>query len=376
MKKRLLIVFVDALGPAQAELLVELLPGLSSQRSLEGVFGFSSGALATLLTGESPTTHGRMCLFTAARSDESPLSALTWLGVLPRAIHQRAALRRLVGRVFARSRGWDGYFALHRVPPEAFQWLDVPEREDLFAAARVGSAATFLSEAREAGLEVYTAPWQLPEAERWQHAHQALQRNPPELAFLYAAELDGALHRSGNDTQVTRLALERIARGIHRARTLMSRGGADVTTLVVGDHGMADVARVVDPQPIVDGAMGTRVFVDSTMLRFWGSDAALHRARALAERQVPDARWLDSSALAQLRVPVVDSPYGRAMLALPEGAIFAPSYVGGRVAGMHGYVPGGKSTRAALLSDRAIPSRVERLEDVAPLVRLSLGMAA
>ncbi|WP_437960430.1 alkaline phosphatase family protein [Sorangium sp. So ce119] len=379
-RDRVLVAFVDALGPSQLARFEGALPSLPHRRALEGVLGYSSGALATVLTGAPPAVHGRMCLFTA-RAPGAPglLDPLRWLGLLPRIVHERAAVRRWLSRALARAAGLTGYVALHRVPPEAFRWLDLPEREDLFQARDVGGARTFLSDARAAGISVYAAPWQLAEPARWEHAHGAIRRQRPDLAFLYAAELDATLHAGGGGTDAAAAVMRRIGAHIERAREEMGRGGARVTTLVVGDHGMADVHTFIDPRGVVARLArlaSVRVFVDSTMLRLWGDDAALERARRLVEGAGFPGRFLDLAALEARRAPTGGAAYGRAMFLLDEGAIFAPSYVGGRVNGMHGYDLGTPSSRAALASDAPLPEGVSAIADVAPLVRRRLGLAA
>ena len=126
---RVNVLFVDALGPSMLERFGERLSLAPHRRALRGVLGYSSGALATILTGAPPSRHGRMCLFSRRGADEpSLLSPLRALGLLPRLVHERARLRRWLAKAFAASHGLDGYFALHRVPPSSFAWLDVPER--------------------------------------------------------------------------------------------------------------------------------------------------------------------------------------------------------------------------------------------------------
>lgn len=374
--RKVLVVFVDALGPRQLERFGERLSGLKHRRSLGGVLGYSSGALATILTGAAPAAHGRMCLFTASPPGrKSVLAPLAWLGLLPKILHERAALRRLVGRALSVAEGLTGYVALHRVPPEAFQWLDIPERDDLFQAPDVGGVPTFLAAARRAGLSVFAAPWQLPEQERWALSIETLERGDMDLAFLYATELDAALHMGGNDGRQAAAAIERIGSNIERARDAMRRGGGDVVTLVIGDHGMADVRTFVDPRPFVAKGSG-RVFVDSTMMRFWGDDASLDRARASLERARIPGTWLDTAALQEREAPTEGDPYGRAMFLLDEGAIFAPSFVGGRVRGMHGYDVSSASACAALASDTELPEGCSKIADLAGVIRERLGVAA
>lgn len=376
-REKVLVVFVDALGPDALARSGDALSALPYRSSLEGVLGYSSGALPTVLTGAQPATHGRMCLFTAREPDVSGvLEPLRWLGLLPRILHERAALRRVLARILARAAGLTGYVALHRVPPAAFRWLDLPEREDLFTAPAIGGASTFLADARARGIRVYAAPWQLPEPARWEHAHAALRRDPPELAFLYAAELDGALHTHGSRGGETETVLRRVGAHIERAREAMARGGGRLTTLVVGDHGMADVHAVVDPRDVVARLAPAHVFVDSTMIRVWGDDAVLARARRALESAAFPGRFLDLAALEARRAPTAGAPYGRGIFVLDEGVLFAPSFLGGRVNGMHGYDLGTPSSRAAFASDAPIPAGTTSIADVAGLVRQRLGIRA
>lgn len=358
--KRTLVVFVDALGPDQLDLFPSL--GLPVRAALCGILGYSSGALATVLTGARATEHGRMCLFSRANGG-SILSPLRLLGLLPRVFHERGPVRRAVAKAFARMTGIDGYVALHRVPPRAFAALDLPEREDLFAADSVGAARTFLADARDAGLDVFATPWQLPEEERWEHAIRTVEARAPALTFLYAAELDGALHLEGHDGPRARAARARIAANVARVRDRLAAKG-DVATIVVGDHGMAKVDRVIDPRSILRAIGDRDVFVDSTMLRVWG-DRSRMRALERASRDLP-GRVLDQAALDLRHVP--RGTYADGMLLLDEGAIFAPSWVGGRAAGMHGYDVGSRSSEAAFATDLPIAAP-SALEDVAGIVR-------
>jgi hypothetical protein len=375
MHSRVLIVFVDALGPSQLEAAGGF-GGLPYREKLRGILGYSCGALPTLLTGAPPAHHGRMCLFAQAPEGEGVLAPLALLGLLPRLVHERSRLRRLAARVLARQARLTGYVELYRVPPEVFRWLDLPEREDLFAAERIGGCETFLSAARRAGLRVFAAPWQLPEEQRWAYTEAVLRGQRPDLVFAYATELDGALHRRGNNSAEARLAMRRITTWIARASEAMRAGGGEVSTIVVGDHGMADIGRTVDPRGLLRELRGVRAFVDSTMLRFWGNDRTLARARARGEVAGFPGPWLDTGALVARQAPTHGAPYGSAHFLLEEGSLFAPSFVGGAMRGMHGYDVDSPSAHAAIASDTPIPEHCRSLADVAPWVRSLLGVAA
>jgi hypothetical protein len=87
-------------------------------------------------------------------------------------------------------------------------------------------------------------------------------------------------------------------------------------------------------------------------------------------------QWLDTGALDARQAPTHGAPYGRALFLLEEGSLFAPSFVGGAMRGMHGYDVDSPSAHAAIASDTPIPEHCRSLADVAPWVRSLLGVAA
>jgi len=375
MKPAVLVVFVDALGPREADLLVESGLALPHRASLTGVLGYSSGAIPTILTGVSPSRHGRMCLFSRLEPQAvSPLQPLQWLGLMPRIVHERARVRRMASLAIARLRGFDGYLALHRVPPALFARLDVPEREDLFKARDIGGVPTFLARAREAGLRVVTSDWRKPEASRIADLEAAPEA---DLVFLYLSGLDAILHRDGGIEQDARAWATQAASWVQRAQRAMAGGESrrEVQTLVIGDHGMASVETVVDPRPTLaelDRLLGREfVFVDSTMLRVSAPAARSADARAILGRLPVNV--LDAEGMAARDAPS-DGRYGDLIALLPEGSIFAPSFVGGRVRGMHDYDRSSPSAHAALLSSEPLPPELGRLEDVAGWVCRALDL--
>ncbi len=371
-----LIVFVDSLGPEQVRLFGDSLDFLAHRKNVTGTMGYTCGALPSLLTGKSPVEHGRMCLFTQpAQSDGAPLAALSWLGLLPRVIHQRGALRRRVGKIFARARRMDGYFELYKVPPQDFNWLDAPEKEDLFQTDAIEGFPTFLGAARRAGLSVYASPWQLNEQQRWQHAFDHLLNHAPDLSFLYTPVLDGILHRDGPDSKQAELAAQKIAGRIDRAQRILTRSSNQpVRVLVVGDHGMAAVKRVIDPRTLQLEKLSLRQFVDSTMIRLWGAGAEIEQARRRFEGAGLGGHWIAGADREERGIPARHDACGQAIYVLPEGSLFAPSYLGGAVKGMHGYDLSATSSQSAVLSSSASAAQLEATTDVAAWILEDLGV--
>lgn len=371
---RVLVVFIDSLGPDQLNGMDESFRFLPYSKTLHGILGYSSGALPTVLTGATQEEHGRMCLFSARQDGQtSILRPLKWLGLLPKVVHERSRVRRVAEKALAKVARLEGYVALHKVPPELFEWLDMPERDDMFQAADIGGVRTFLADARDAGLSVYSAPWQLPEKQRWEHSLAALRSQKPDLAFLYATELDGVMHQEGPNAPVVTDVVCRITAHIERARDIMSTDGASLTTLVVGDHGMAEVSNIVDPRKMLARVGNLRLFVDSTMIRAWGSDSDLCKLRLEIEKESWSGKWLAGAELASRKVPKHDV-FGRAIYVLEQGSIFAPSFLGGRIAGMHGYDINCSCSKAALVSDCPIDESVTGIDHIAGIVRSRLAL--
>ncbi|HRI62641.1 MAG TPA: alkaline phosphatase family protein [Polyangium sp.] len=372
---RILVVFVDALGPAQLDRFDKHLDFLPYRRALRGILGYSSGALPTILTGAPPSIHGRMCLFSRnADDDGGVLAPLSVLGLLPRLIHERNIVRRLAASWIARHSEVTGYLALHRVPPRAFQWLDIPEREDIFQAEAIGAARTFLADARAAGLCVFTANWKLQEAKRWSDVFTKLPALQPDLTFLYSAELDAHLHKFGNTSRRVQPVITSIAHCIARTQDILTKDGRSLMTIVIGDHGMADVHRIIDPRPIAARINIEQSFIDSTMWRFWGPESTLMTTRKTVESSLIPGAWLDLRVLRSRGVPALGAPFAQALWLLPEGTIFAPSWVGGKARGMHGYDVGTQSSLAALASNDDAVSKCNALTDVAAVIRKRLGL--
>ncbi len=367
-KKRVLFIFVDALGPLQYKRFGSSLSQMPWHRELNGILGYTSGALPTILTGEQPSVHGRACLFSRCESEDSLLSPLSWIGLLPKIVHERPRVRRWATSWLKEKRGLTGYVALHKVPPKLFRYLDLPERDDLFQAKELGGAETFLAAARNAGLNVFAAPWQIPEKKRWQLVHEELKENAPDLTFLYASELDAILHREGNNGDEAGLAIERIASNINRAREALADKEGELHTIIVGDHGMGEITTTIDPRKLVRTLQAGRVFVDATMMRVWGDEKKL----AQIEKQVNACGWpgqfLNRKALERENFPTVGAPYGDAIFVLHEGAMFAPSWLGGACAGMHGYTMDSQSQSSVVVSDAPLPENIQSLADLAPHV--------
>ncbi|MCH2109155.1 MAG: alkaline phosphatase family protein [Polyangiaceae bacterium] len=374
MKRRVLFVFIDAFGPRQQERFGARLAQFKYRRSLKGVLGYTSGALPAILTGTAPCIHGRACLFSCAATQDSLLSPLGWLGLLPSVIHEQPRLRQWASQWLKKKRGFTGYLDLHKVPPDLFKYFDLPEKEDLFYAKEIGGQPTFLQQARAAGLSVFAAPWQLPEKERWRKVHEELAHTAPDLTFLYAAELDRVLHAEGNRGSQAEQVIADISANIERAQECLQSKPGELLTIIVGDHGMSDVLAHVDPTTVTQHFQPGSVFVDATMIRFYGTPQDID----LSEKLIADASWpgtfLREEGLRAAEFPTTGSPFGKAIFVLDEGVSFSPSFLGKAPQGMHGYTSEFESHAAAISADAPLPEGLHSLTDLSGWVLDSLNL--
>src|SRR5581483_2062233 len=95
-----------------------------------------------------------------------------------------------------------------------------------------------------------------------------------DFAFLYWPELDGLMHRVGNDSPLVGTKLRDYERKLGRLLAVAREHYREVRLYVFSDHGMANCDRHLDLRARID-PLGLRVGVDyaviydSTMARFW-----------------------------------------------------------------------------------------------------------
>ena len=82
---------------------------------------------------------------------------------------------------------------------------------------------------------------------------------------------------------------------------------------------------------------------------------------------------MQGSALEKRSVPK-NERFGRGIFVLDEGVIFAPNFLGGSVAGMHGYDTDCASSKAALASDKPIKKSVKGIDSIANFIRHRLEL--
>jgi hypothetical protein len=372
-------VLVDALG-------WEVLRGrpflddvLPDRRWLVTVLGYSSGAIPTLLSGRLPAEHGHWNLFYRAPAT-SPFRFTRGLGRLPRPLVDNPVSRRAIEHVGRRLSGYRGYFSIYDYPVAQLAEFDLTEKRDIYQPGGLDCPSIF-DRFREAGLawETYTYH-RHTDAEILALAPARAARPELRVLFLYLSGLDHYLHFHVHDRAGVDAELARYDAGLRRVWDAARAARDDVRMTVFSDHGMTPVRWTYDLARDV-GALNLQMpgeylaAYDSTMARFWVTDArAADRLTALLARH-PCGRLLERDELSRLGVWFDDDRYYQMLFLARPGVLISPSHMGGvRFAGMHGYHPSEPTADAALLASRPVDAAVTHIAHVHDLVLEDAGV--
>jgi hypothetical protein len=349
--------FVDALG-------WEVLRGrkfmedeLPFRQPVRSVMGYSSACVPSILTGLQPRDHGQWSFFYCSPKT-SPFRALRPLALLPQAIMGRARVRNLLSKAVARVKGFTGYFQLYQLPFRHAHEFDYCEKRDLFEPGAM-SAPTIFDTLRKSGRRFHISNWRATENENLASLKKELETGDLRFAFLYLADLDGALHMVGKDDPSITTRIQDYERRLRSVLEVAHRNYSDVRFNVISDHGMAHVTKVFDVQKALAplGLLFGRDYVaayDSTMARFWLRSEAARRKLPPALAALDGGHLLSDEELVALGCDFRDLKYGELIFLMDPGNIIVPSHMGlTPIAGMHGYHPDHADSDASLLSSHA-----------------------
>ena len=368
MRRRMVVLLVDALGWELAESVAGFAAALPHRRRLETILGFSSGALPTLFTGRLPSEHGRWLMYRRAAGGDTPFRGFRWLGLLPPRLRRSWKLTRMLTRLVAR-RGVRGYFSLYQVPRELLEEFDLAERDDIFVPGGLPGDSLW-DVVERLGVPWRGWNWRTPEPEALEAVEQALERGPEDFLFCYTPGLDEALHREGARGADVRGRLAVYDGWLSRLTDAARRRGEDLRLVLLSDHGMLDVRETMD----VMGALARLScrwprdyvpFFDSTFARFWWRSAAARAEVRAALEGLRGGRGLGDDELARAGALFAAREYGEDIYLLDPGVLMVPSFMGSRrLAAMHGYDAAHPGMAALLCASHPVPGSVRHLKDV------------
>lgn len=373
-------VLIDALGWDLVKRRPFLDDVLSDRRWLVTILGYSSGAIPTLLTGQTPAEHGHWNLFYHS-PEQSPFRWTRPLGKLPAPLVENRFARRVVKHVSRRVSGYSGYFSIHAYPVAHLPMFDLTEKRDIYRPGGLDRPSLFDD------FERHGIRWEAynyhahSDAEILGLAPERARRTEARVLFLYLSGLDHYLHFNIGDEAGVAGRLAWYEAGLRRVWDAARRTGRDVRMFVFSDHGMTPIRWTYDlPRDVA--TLGLRVpedylpAIDSTMARFWvWSDRARKRLTELLVEH-PCGQVLSRAELERLGVWFGDGRYYHLLFLARPGVLLSPSDMGRvRFAGMHGYHPSEPTADAVLLASVPVEKAVDHITGVRGVLLDDLGIA-
>ncbi len=341
-----------------------------NRRRLDSVFGYSSACVPSILSGRWPDEHRNWCYF-VYDPKHSPFKVLKLLKWLPTAITSRRIVRRWLSKLVKVQLKFRGYFDLYNIPFKHISLFDFTEKKSPLRPGGMNRGANISDFLDEKGIAHHVSDPTHSETENFDAMLADVQTGRIDFGFVYAAELDGLLHREGNQSPEISPKLRGYEARTRRLLEAAQEQYEEVRLYVFSDHGMAncdlllDLKARIEPLPLEFGKDYAVVY-DSTMARFWFFNDRARFLVAEALRTIPEGRIVPDAELERLHCLFPDRYFGELIFLMREGVLIVPSHMGERpIRAMHGYHPEEKHSYAALLTNQPqIPDDVTAIPHI------------
>jgi hypothetical protein len=351
------------------------------RKKLRSVFGYSSTCIPSILSGRWPVQHRNWCYF-VYDPERSPFRSLRHFRWLPRAVTSRRIFRRWLTRFVKVRLNFRGYFDLYNIPFKHISLYDFTEKKSPLRPNGMNRGENIFDVLEKQGIPYFVSDPARSESENLAENVQQIRKEQVDFAFLYWPELDGLLHRAGNDSPEIGPKLRQYERWIQELLVAAENHYADVHLYVFSDHGMANCDELLDLRSMIDAlparmAKDYAVVYDSTMARFWFFNDAARAAITNCLKTVEQGRILPDAELETLQTLFPDRYFGQLIFLVNEGVLIVPSHMGERpLRAMHGYHPSDKHSYAALFTNQGpIPDEVQALPDIFRLMTREAELA-
>jgi hypothetical protein len=372
--KRSIFILIDALGWEKVREM-DFLPELAATRTgLRAVLGYSGACQSALFSGKMPSVTGRWLMYYF--TERSQIFGITrFLKSLPPWVRSRGRLRRWLRSYVARR--VDGYFGLYHVPMEAFPYLDLSEREDLYAPGGLAPSRGIFDDLSDNGIPYSVWTWRVAEEESLQSLIRELEEDRKWFYLVYWTKLDALMHQNGTRADAVDERIRWYENAIRRVMDVASRAG-DTRVFVFSDHGMIDTRGTTDVMDAI-GRLGFepgedyRAFYDSTMARFTFRNTEARRAILDVLEKTDGGRLLSDEELEALGVLYPDHRYGEAIFLTDPGILITPSFMGpSPPKAMHGFHPDCPESDAHLISNVDVGRPVNSILDLYSVMKQEL----
>ncbi|MFO1498396.1 MAG: alkaline phosphatase family protein [Verrucomicrobiota bacterium] len=348
------------------------------RKRLQSVFGYSSTCIPTILSGRWPTEHRNWCYF-VYDPERSPFRFLRPLRWLPKALTSRRIFRHWLSKRVKVRLNFRGYFDLYNIPFEHISLFDFSEKKSPLQPKGMNCGSNIFDFLETKEIPYYVSHPAKSEAENKAELFLQIRKERIDFAFLYWPDLDGLLHREGNDSPLIGPKLRQYEGWIAELLGSAENHYHQVHLYIFSDHGMANCVETLDLRKRID-ALDLQVgrdyaaVYDSTMARFWFLKSRAREAIVACLNTIPQGRILPDEELAALHTLFEDRHFGELIFLVREGVLIVPSHMGERpIRGMHGYHPSEKHSYAALFTNQ--PAACEQVKALPDLFHLMVAEA-
>ena len=383
-KRRIsLCILIDALGWKVIEEQHFLNDLLVYRQPVKTVLGFSSGAIPSLLTGESPSKHGHWNLFYYDPS-HTPFARMRWLRHLPEKLANHRVTQKLIKETGRRLFHMGPQFECY-VKPTLMPFFNWVERRCIYEPGGVSGAPTIFDKLVDAQI-----PYRVYSYHHWndqqilERAQADLESSDADFFFVYLCELDRELHTFWAYPERLERMLAEYEKKLRKLCETALSLDPDASLAIFSDHGMAPVTDRYDLMKDID-ALGWKmpddylVVYDSTMARFWffNEEARASVSACLAGQNC--GQILRDAELQELGIYFSDRRYGETIFLLNSGFMFYRSdfHSGNWLPeGMHGYHPNDPYSDAVFLSNRPPASPLSSIRGISDYMERAAGLRA
>jgi len=375
-----LFVFIDACG---WEIIRErtFANSLAPHRKrLDSVFGYSSACVPSIVSGHWPVEHRNWCYFVYDPAN-SPFQWLRCLRWLPTVLTSRRRFRWWLSKAVKARLKFKGYFDLYNIPFRHISLYDFTEKKSPLQPAGMNRGANIFDFLQIRDIAYHVSDPRKSESENLENLIAELKTEQLDFAFAYLPEMDGLLHRVGNDSLEVPKKLEAYELWIERLLETAQEHYESVRLYIFSDHGMANCDEHLDLRARIESLplkMGKdyAVVYDSTMARFWFFNEPARTTISQELNSVAQGRILPDSELDELHCLFPDRYFGELIFLAKEGVLIVPSHMGERpIRAMHGYHPRDPHSYAALLSNQTILENIQAIPDIYHLMARDAELA-
>ncbi|HPI88312.1 MAG TPA: alkaline phosphatase family protein [Spirochaetota bacterium] len=363
----ILFVIIDALGWEQLQKRMFLNDIMPYRECLKTIFGYSTGAIPSILTGKPPGEHGHWNLFYLSPQT----SPFAWIKknkfINSQIFLENKYSREIIRRISRFKSGYKGTFSLPLIPFDRVTVtpgdylgnFDICEKKWLFKSQSLDLTENIFDvlEKRAVSYNCYTYKDMNDEIIA-ESALGDIIRGAFDFYFIYFSEFDECQHLYCDDEELITKKIQWYDSHIRKLYFALRDHSKDNTMILCSDHGMAEVKGFIDLMSVfnelnIEFVNDYLAIFDSTMVRLWFFNEKSRDLITTSLLKLDCGRILNDQELDDLGVLFCDRRYGDIIFLLNEGWIIHPGMMGKwKPRGMHGYHPDCSSSYAIFLSDR------------------------